>query len=77
MGNSQAGTDDEQSLNTNCDQDSDTSFMNGTDEETATADIEEEDLIDDITRSTEEAIDQMKTARIQWLDQNTQKNEME
>ena len=51
--------------------------MKSTDEETATADIEEEDWIDDIKRSTEEAIDQMQTARIQWLDQNIQKNEME
>ena len=56
------------SSNTNCDQDSDISFMNDTDEEIDNVDIEEEDWIEHFKRSTEEAIDQMKTARIQcWI----------
>ena len=42
--------------------------MNDTVEEIDNADIEEEDWIEYIKRSTEEAIDQMKTARIQcWI----------
>ena len=68
LGNSETETDDWQSSDTNCDKDSDVSFMNDTDEEIGTAGIEEEDWIEDIKRSTEDAIDQMKTARIQcWI----------
>ena len=60
-------TDDGHSSNTNCDQDSDISFMNDTDEEIDTAEIEEEeeeeDWIEYVKRSTEEAMERMKTAK--------------
>ena len=61
-------TDDGNSSNTDCDQDSDISFMNDTDEETNTSEIEEEDWIDYMKRSTDEAMERMKTAKIQcWI----------
>ena len=49
--------------NTDCDQDSDISFMNDTDEEIETAEIEEEDWIDHMKRSTDEAMERMKAAK--------------
>ena len=52
-------TEDGRSSSTNHDQDSDISFMNETDEEIDTAAIEEE-WIDYMKRSTDEAIEQMK-----------------
>ena len=61
-------TEDGHSSNTNCDQDSDISFMNDTDEEIDTAVIEEEDWIEYMKRSTDEAIEQMKNTKIQcWM----------
>ena len=45
-------TDDGNSSNTDCDQDSDVSFMKDTDEEIDTAEIEEEEWIEYIKRST-------------------------
>ena len=46
--------------NTDCDQDSDTSFRQDTDEEIDTADIEEEEWIEYMKRSTDEAMERMK-----------------
>ena len=70
-------TDDGNSSNTDCDQDSDISFMNDTDEEIDTAEIEEGDWIDYMKRSTDEAMERMKTAKNPMLDQSTQKNGIE
>ena len=67
-GSSEDETDGANSSNTDCDQYSDISFMNDTDEESDTADIEEEDWIDYMKRSTDEAMERMKTAKIQcWI----------
>ena len=52
-------TDDGHSSNTNCDQNSDISFMNDSDEEIDTAEIEE-DWNENMKRSTEEAMERMK-----------------
>ena len=66
-GSSEDETDDGNSSNTDCDQDSDIPFMKDTDEEIDTADIEEE-LIEHMKRSTDEAIERMKSAEIQcWI----------
>ena len=79
--NERAGKDDEENLgcsedetedghisNTNCDQDRDISFMNDTDEETDTAVIEEEEWIEYMKRSTDEAIEYRKNTEIQcWI----------
>ena len=64
-GSSEDETDDGNSSTTDRDQDSDISFMNDTDEEIDTAEIEEEDWIEYIKRSTDEAMERMKTAKIQ------------
>ena len=67
-GSSEDETDDGNSSTTDRDQDSDISFMNDTDEEIDTAEIEEEDWIEYIKRSTDEAMERMKTAKIQcWI----------
>ena len=67
-GNSEDETDTGNSSNTDCDQDSDISFMNDTDAEIDTAEIEEEDWIDHMKRSTEEAMEWMRTAKIHcWI----------
>ena len=58
LGSSEDETEDGHSSNTNCDQDSDISFMNDTDEEIDTAVIEEEDWIEYMKRSTDEVIEQ-------------------
>ena len=63
QGRSEDETEDGHSSDTNCDQDSDISFMNNTDEEIDTADTEEEDWIEYMKRSTEEAMERMKTAK--------------
>ena len=68
LGSSEGGTEYGHSSNTNCDQDSDISFMNETDEEKDTAVIEEEDWIEYMKRSTDEAIEQMQNTKIQcWI----------
>ena len=51
--------------------------MNDIDEEIDTAEIAEEDWIEYMKRSIEEAMERMKTAKNPMLDQNPQKNEME
>ena len=67
-----SSTEDEngngQSSETHNDQDSNISFENDTDDEMDTTEIEEEDWIDYIKRSTEEAIDKMDDAKIRcWI----------
>ena len=61
-------TDDEcsdgQSTTTHNDVDSDVSFEDDADEEIDTTSIEEEDWIEYIKRSTEEAIEKMEIAKI-------------
>ena len=53
---------------THNDQDSNISFKNDTDDETDTTEIEEEDWIDYIKRSTGEAIGKMDDAKIRcWI----------
>ena len=52
------------SSNTDCDQDSDVSIMKDTDEEIDTAEIEEEECIEFMKRSTATAIERMKAVKI-------------
>ena len=52
QGRSEEETDDGHTSTTNCDQDSDISFMNDTDEESDTEEIEEKNWIDYMKRST-------------------------
>ena len=60
-------TDDGNSSDTDRDQDSDISFVNDTDEEIDTAEIEE-DWVEHVKRSTDKAMERMKTAKIQcWI----------
>ena len=67
-GSSEDETGDGNSSTTDRDQDSDISFMNDTAEEIDTAEIEEEDWVEYIKRSTDEAMERMKTAKIQcWI----------
>ena len=67
-GNSEDETDDGNSSNAGRDQNSDISFMNETDEEIDSAEIEEEDWIEHMKTSTDEAMQRMKTAKIQcWI----------
>ena len=57
-------SEDGQSSNTHKDQDSDVSFENDTEEEIDTTEIEEEDWINYIKRSTNDAIEKMGNAKI-------------
>ena len=57
-------SEDGQSSNTHKDQDSNVSFENDTEEEIDTTEIEEEDWIDYIQRSTNDAIGKMGNAKI-------------
>ena len=50
------------SSNTDCDQDRDISFMKVTDEDIDTADIEEEEWIEYMKGSTDEAMERMKSS---------------
>ena len=56
--------EDGQSSNTHKDQDSDVSFENDTEEEIDTSEIEEEDWIEYIKRSTNDAKEKMENAKI-------------
>ena len=68
QGGSEGETEDGHNSNTNCDQDSDISFRNDTDDEINTTEIEEEDWIEYMKRSTDEAMERMKTTKIQcWI----------
>ena len=64
-GSSEDETDDGSSSSTDCDQDSDISFMNGTDEETDTAEVEEEEWIEYMKWSTAVAIERVKQSKSQ------------
>ena len=66
LGSCEDGSEDGHTSNTNCYQDSDISFINDTDKEIDTAVIEEEDWIEYIRRSTDEAMKQMKITKIQY-----------
>ena len=68
-GSSEDETADGNSSNTDRDQDNDISFMKDTDVEIDTADIEEEEeWIERVKRSTDEAMERMITAKIQcWI----------
>ena len=57
-------SEDGQSSNTHNDQDSDVSFENDTDEEINTTEIDEEDWIEYVKRSTDDAIEKMDNAKI-------------
>ena len=57
-------SEDGQSSNTHKDQDSDVSFENDTEEEIDTTEIEEEDWIEYIKRSTNDAMEKMENAKI-------------
>ena len=57
-------SEDGQSSNTHQDQDSDVSFENDTEEEVDITETEEEDWIDYIKRSTNDAIEKMGNAKI-------------
>ena len=71
-------TDDGHSSNTDCYQCSDISFMNDIDEETDTAEIKEEDWIEYMKRSTDEAMHGTdENCKNPMLDQHSQKNAME
>ena len=69
QGCSEEEIEDGYDSNSDCDQDSDISFMNDTDDEIAAAETEEE-WIEYMKRSTEAAIEQMKIAKIPLLDRN-------
>ena len=57
------------SSNTDYDQDKDISFMKDTDEEIDTDEIEEEDWIEYMKRSTATAVEKMKAAKIPcWIE---------
>ena len=68
---------DGQSSITHNDQDSDVSFENGIDEEIVSTEIEEENCIEYITRSTDEAMEKMKNAKIRCWNKTRKKSEME
>ena len=62
--NSEIETEERNSLNTECDQDSEVSFMGDTDEDIDTAEIEEEDRIEYMTRSTRLVEEKMRAASV-------------
>ena len=66
-------SEDGQSSNTHKDQDSDVSFENDTEEEIDTTEIEEEDWIEYMKRSTNDAIQKMGNAKISMLEQDSPK----
>ena len=57
-------SEDGQSSNTHNNQDSDVSFGNDTDEEIDATEIEEEDWIEHIKRSTKDVMEKMRNAKI-------------
>ena len=62
--NSDNETEKGSASNTDCDQDSDVSFLDDNEEEIDRMEIEEEDWVENVKRSTREAEEQMKTAEI-------------
>ena len=71
------GSGDGQSTKSKDDVDSEVTFAEDSDEEMDTIEIEEEDWIEYIKRSTVDALDKMERAKIRCWKQDTQKNEME
>ena len=69
-------SEDGQSSVSHKDQDSDVSFESDNDEVIDATEIEEEDWVDHIKRSTDEAIDKMGKREDSMLNQDAQKNEM-
>ena len=68
LGSTEDENEDGQSSNTCYHQDSDISFKNDTDEEIDKTAIEEEEWIEYIHRSTDEAIEKMENAKIRcWI----------
>ena len=65
---SDEGTAEGRSSSTDCDQDSDLSFMEDTDEEIDTSEIDEEDWIEYLKRSTDVAVERMKKSNNPMLD---------
>ena len=65
--------EDGQSSNTHKDQDSDVSFENDTEEEIDTTEIEEEDWIEYIKRSTNDAVEKMGNAKIRCWNKTLKK----
>ena len=65
------------STTTHNDVDSEVSFEDDADEEIDTTSIEEEDWIEYIKRSTEEAKEKMESAKNRCWNKDSQKNEME
>ena len=57
-------SEDGQSSNTHNDQDSDVSFESDNDEETDAAEVKEEDWVDYVTRSTNDAMEKMGNEKI-------------
>ena len=55
-------SDESNSTRTGCDQDSDVPFQSGPDDDMDTGEVGEEDCIEDIERSTEDAEDKMRAA---------------
>ena len=66
-------SEDGQSSNTPIDQDSDVSFENDTGEEIDTTEIEEEDWIEYMKRSTNDAIEKIGNAKIRWRNKTHKK----
>ena len=66
-------SEDGQSSNTHNDQDSDVSFENDTEEEIDTTEIEEEDWIEYIKRSIDEAMEKMGYAKIRCWNETHKK----
>ena len=67
-------SEDGQNSNTHKDQDSDVSFENDTEEEIDTTEIEEEDWIEYIKRSTNDAMEKMENAKIRCWNKTHKKN---
>ena len=68
LGSTEDENEDGQNSNTHYDQDSDISFENGIDDEIDTTAIEEEECIDYIERSTDEAVEKMENKKIRcWI----------
>ena len=62
-------SDEGNSTNTGCDQDSDVSFQSDSDDEVHTAEVEEEEWIEQVKRSTRDAEDKMRAANIPcWIE---------
>ena len=74
QGCSEEETEDGYDSNSDCDQDSNVSLMNDTDEEIDAAEIEEEEWVEYMKRSRAAAIEQMKLAKFPcWIETHRRK----